>query len=113
MAEASTRPRLSFFGGKGGVGKTTCAAASAVRAASDGSRVLIVSTDPAHSLADALAERLGPEARRVRGAAGELYAAELDADRALGRWLRARDEAFHTIAARGTYLDDEDIDRLL
>jgi len=113
VAEASTRPRLSFFGGKGGVGKTTCAAASAVRAASDGSRVLIVSTDPAHSLADALAERLGPEARRVRGAAGELYAAELDADRALGRWLRARDEAFHTIAARGTYLDDEDIDRLL
>jgi arsenite/tail-anchored protein-transporting ATPase len=113
VADAVTRPRLSFFGGKGGVGKTTCAAAAAVRAASEGGRVLIVSTDPAHSLADALADRLGPEARRVRSAPGELYAAELDADRALGRWLRARDAAFHTIAARGTYLDDEDIDRLL
>jgi arsenite-transporting ATPase len=107
------RPQLSFFGGKGGVGKTTCAASAAVRAANEGARVLIVSTDPAHSLADALEQQLGPEARRVRGASGELYAAELDADRALGRWLRARDEAFHTIASRGTYLDDEDIDRLL
>jgi arsenite-transporting ATPase len=113
VTDAVTRPRFSFFGGKGGVGKTTCAAAAAVRAASEGARVLIVSTDPAHSLADALEARLGPEARRVRSAPGELYAAELDADRALGRWLRARDYAFHTIAARGTYLDDEDIDRLL
>ncbi len=106
---------FSFFGGKGGVGKTTCAAATAVRSARDGRRVLIVSTDPAHSLADALAERLGPDARRVQRAPGpgELYAAELDADRALGRWLRSHDAAFHAIAARGTYLDDEDIDRLL
>ena len=66
---------------KGGVGKTTCAAAAAVRAASEGTRVSIVSTDPAHSLADALGEGLGPEARRIRSAPGELYAAELDADR--------------------------------
>ncbi|WP_205633631.1 ArsA family ATPase [Labilithrix luteola] len=108
-----TPPRLSFCGGKGGVGKTTCAAAAAVRAASEGSRVLVVSTDPAHSLADALAVELGPDARRVHGARGELYATELDADRALGRWLRVRDQAFHTIASRGTYLDDEDIDRML
>jgi arsenite-transporting ATPase len=75
--------------------------------------VLIVSTDPAHSLSDAVADRLGPEARRLLSAPGELYAAELDADRALGRWLRAHDKALHTIGARGTYLDDEDIDRLL
>lgn len=84
-----------------------------MRAASEGSRVIVVSTDPAHSLADALAVELGPDARRVGDAQGELYAAELDADRALGRWLRARNEAFHTIASRGTYLDDEDIDRML
>lgn len=113
MADAVTTPRLSFCGGKGGVGKTTCAAAAAVRAASEGSRVMVVSTDPAHSLADALAVELGPDARRVCDAQGELYAAELDADRALGRWLRARNEAFHTIASRGTYLDDDDIDRML
>ena len=42
--------RYRFVGGKGGVGKTTCAAAMAIEAAAEGSRTLIVSTDPAHSL---------------------------------------------------------------
>lgn len=46
--------RYRFFGGKGGVGKTTCAAAFAVAEAHRGEQVLIVSTDPAHSLGDAL-----------------------------------------------------------
>jgi arsenite/tail-anchored protein-transporting ATPase len=44
--------RILFFGGKGGVGKTTCAAASAVAASRAGRHVLLVSTDPAHSIAD-------------------------------------------------------------
>ena len=47
--------QVVFFGGKGGVGKTTCAAARAVAEAARGARVLVVSTDPAHSLGDALA----------------------------------------------------------
>ena len=47
-----------FFGGKGGVGKTTTAAAAALAAAERGRRVLLVSTDPAHSLGDALERRL-------------------------------------------------------
>jgi arsenite-transporting ATPase len=109
-------PRLTFFGGKGGVGKTTCAAAAAVRAATEGARVLVLSTDPAHSLGDALGVGLGPRARRVPlrpRARGELHAAELDADKALGRWLREREEAIRVIANRGTYLDEEDIDRFL
>ena len=101
--------RFTFFGGKGGVGKTTCAAAAAVRAAAEGERVLVVSTDPAHSLGDALDAKLGPEPRRV----GDLYAVQLDADRALSRWLREREDAFRTIAERGTYLDEEDVDTLL
>ncbi|HVH44269.1 MAG TPA: ArsA family ATPase, partial [Labilithrix sp.] len=107
------RPRFIFFGGKGGVGKTTCAAAAAVRAATEGARVLVVSTDPAHSLADALELELGAEARPVRDVAGELQAAELDADKALTRWLREREDAIRTIANRGTYFDEEDIDRFL
>ena len=41
-----------FFGGKGGVGKTTCAAATALEAARRGRRVLLVSVDPAHSVSD-------------------------------------------------------------
>ncbi|MGE0393175.1 MAG: ArsA family ATPase [Vicinamibacterales bacterium] len=45
---------IIFFGGKGGVGKTTCAAAVALAASRLGRRVLLVSTDPAHSTSDAL-----------------------------------------------------------
>jgi arsenite-transporting ATPase len=101
---------FSFFGGKGGVGKTTCAAAEAVALAARGRRVLAVSTDPAHSLGDALGDRLSALPRRVsRG----LFAAELDADRALLRWFRERERAFRVLASRGTYLDDEDVDQLL
>lgn len=52
--------RLILYLGKGGVGKTTTAAATAVRAAELGYRTLVVSTDVAHSLADALDTPLGP-----------------------------------------------------
>lgn len=50
--------KLTIFGGKGGVGKTTTAASWAVRLADSGMRTLVVSTDPAHSLGDALQESL-------------------------------------------------------
>ena len=100
--------RFSFFAGKGGVGKTTCAAAAAL-ALSRRARTLLVSTDPAHSLGDALSLRLSAAPRVVRG---RLFAAEMDADRALSRWLGARERAFREIASRGTDLDDEDIDSL-
>jgi arsenite-transporting ATPase len=52
--------RLILYLGKGGVGKTTTAAATAMRAAELGHRTLVVSTDVAHSLADALDHPLGP-----------------------------------------------------
>lgn len=51
--------RIILFTGKGGVGKTTVAAATALRAARGGLRTLVLSTDPAHSLADALDVELG------------------------------------------------------
>jgi arsenite-transporting ATPase len=50
-----------FFGGKGGVGKTTCAAATALAASRAGKRVLLVSTDPAHSTSDIFERSIGPE----------------------------------------------------
>ena len=53
--------RILLFTGKGGVGKTTCAAATALRAAALGYRTLILSADPAHSLSDAFDRHLGPE----------------------------------------------------
>ena len=106
-------PRFAFFAGKGGTGKTTCAAAAAVAHAERGHRVAVISTDPAHSLGDALGRRLGPAPRRVPTRAGRLDAVELDADRALARWLGVRRPTLRTIAERGTYLDDEDLERLL
>ena len=52
-------PRILLFTGKGGVGKTTTAAATALRCADAGKRTLVMSTDPAHSLADAFGMPLG------------------------------------------------------
>ncbi len=72
-----------------------------------------VSTDPAHSLGDAFAARLSPEPVRLKSRGGRLLAAELDVERALGRWMAERRETLKTIAERGTYLDDQDLDRLL
>lgn len=53
--------RVLFFGGKGGVGKTTCASAIALTASRAGKRVLLVSTDPAHSTSDMFERPIGPE----------------------------------------------------
>ena len=53
---SGTRRRYYMLGGKGGVGKTSCAASLAVRFANDGHPTLIVSTDPAHSLSDSFAQ---------------------------------------------------------
>jgi arsenite-transporting ATPase len=106
-------PGFHFVGGKGGVGKTTWAAARAIAAADAGRRVLLVSSDPAHSLGDALGVRLGPTPRTVPSRRGRLLAVELDADRALARWLGRHRRHLRTIAERGTYLDEEDVERLL
>lgn len=76
-AAAETPRRLQFFGGKGGVGKTTLAAASAVAAARSGRRTLLVSTDPAHSLADVLALPVSAAPAQV---AERLSAVEIDAE---------------------------------
>ncbi len=69
--------RLLWVGGKGGVGKTTVSASLAVLAARRGKRVLVVSTDPAHSLGDAFDRELGDRPRRLLPG---LDALEIDPD---------------------------------
>ncbi|MHB8262840.1 MAG: arsenical pump-driving ATPase [Acidimicrobiales bacterium] len=66
-----------FFTGKGGVGKTSLSAAVAVALADRGSRVLLVSTDPASNLSEVLGTDLGPEARPVTGLE-RLWALDID-----------------------------------
>jgi arsenite/tail-anchored protein-transporting ATPase len=85
------RPRLILYTGKGGVGKTSVAAATARRCAAAGLRTVILSTDPAHSLSDSLGAELGPEPSPV--SAG-LFGQEVQAQRemeahwaAVQRWL--------------------------
>lgn len=91
--------RVLLYTGKGGVGKTTLALATALGAARHGHRVCVLSTDPAHSLADALGVPVGPHPRRI---AENVFAREIRAQteldgawRSVQAWLREllRDEA--------------------
>ena len=76
--------RILLFTGKGGVGKTTIAAATAVRAARAGSRTLVMSTDPAHSLADSFDVPLTSHSEEI---APNLWAEQVDAqDRLEANW---------------------------
>ena len=77
--------KLLFFGGKGGVGKTTAAAAVALRLAraEPDRTVLLLSTDPAHSLGDAFGEPVGDRPALIRRGPRNLYVRELDAAAAL------------------------------
>ena len=59
--------RMILYTGKGGVGKTSVAACTARRCASNGLRTLVISTDPAHSLAESLGAPLGPDPVQVDG----------------------------------------------
>lgn len=72
-----------LFGGKGGVGKTTCAAAIAVALLPK--RTLVVSTDPAHSLGDCLGQKIGDEIVKVEQTEN-LYALEISAEKSLERF---------------------------
>ncbi|CAN5722967.1 arsenical pump-driving ATPase [soil metagenome] len=104
--------RWTFVVGKGGVGKTTTAAALAVCLADAGERVLALSTDPAHSLGDALRLPLGPEPTAIAEVPG-LSAFELDAEREKQRFLDTHRAALRQILERGTYLDEEDVEGFL
>ena len=97
---------LLIFGGKGGVGKTTCAAASAIHIAQTrpDSRVLLLSTDPAHSVADCIDGSKIPS---------NLCVIELSAEHEHRAFMDAHGPHLKTIASRGTFLDGSDIDKFV
>jgi arsenite-transporting ATPase len=111
------RARFLFFGGKGGVGKTTAAASTALRllqSAPPGKSILLISTDPAHSLSDSLLMPLGDRPTKVAKRDSRiLEAREMDAAAALDRFKAKYRRVLAEIADRGTLLDDADINELL
>lgn len=116
--------RYQFFGGKGGVGKTTAASATALfllktlkqKSGTDGASpsILLFSTDPAHSLSDSLDLKVGNRLVQVAEHKGaKLIGYEMNATLALERFREAHGKVLAEIAERGTLLDEEDINELL
>jgi arsenite-transporting ATPase len=91
--------RVILMTGKGGVGKTSVAAATGLRCAELGYKTLVLSTDPAHSLADSFDMELGHDPRQVRS---NLWGAELDALMELeGNWGAVKRYITQVLQARG------------
>ena len=91
--------RVLLMTGKGGVGKTSVAAATGLRCAELGYKTLVLSTDPAHSLADSFDMELGHEPRQVQP---NLWGAELDALMELeGNWGAVKRYITDVLQARG------------
>jgi arsenite-transporting ATPase len=104
--------KLIFFGGKGGVGKTTCSASTALYLAEKGVKTLLFSTDPAHSLSDSLGQKIGEQIKQVKGVEN-LDALEISAEKSLVEFKREHEEEIREILETGTYLDEEDISQVL
>jgi len=92
--------RLLLFGGKGGVGKTTTSSATAVWLADAGLKVLLVSSDPAHSTSDSLDVKLGPVPVEVDGVPG-LFGLEMDPEAKLSNLLPKVGEAVNNMGSGG------------
>ena len=91
--------RVVLFTGKGGVGKTTVACATALQIAAQGKKTLLMSTDPAHSLADAFGVELGPEPQEV---ATNLWAEEIDPQKRLEEnWREIQQHAVNVLQWAG------------
>ena len=103
--------QLILFGGKGGVGKTTCASSAGLFLAKEGFKTLVISTDPAHSVSDSLGQKIGDEIKEIKGVKN-LSALEVNAQKALSQFKIKYEAQIMKIFDTSTYLDQEDIDSI-
>jgi len=131
--------KLILFGGKGGVGKTTCALSTGLYLAREGFKTLVISTDPAHSLSDSLghkpqgnglasdkpegnglasfgqshsqSQKIGDQIKGVEGVKN-LSVLEVNAQKALSQFKVKYEAQIKKIFDTSTYLDQEDIDSI-
>jgi arsenite-transporting ATPase len=103
--------KLIILGGKGGVGKTSCAVATAL-ALSENFKTLLISTDPAHSVSECLGQQIGYKVVQIDGVFN-LAAIEVIADEALSVFKEAHQSELKKLLATSTNLDNEDINEML
>lgn len=106
----NTPLQFVLFGGKGGVGKTTMAAATAIELAKT-RKVLIFTTDPAPSLADSFGQPIGNEPTPIAGIEN-LFAMEIDARKVLKEFKDQYGSDVLQILQQGTYLADDETEEL-
>ena len=108
------RLRLLFTGGKGGVGKTTVAAAMSLAMAREGYHTLLTSTDPAHSLSDSfdLKQPVGHQIQ-AHPNISSLFLQELDAEQALESFRTENGGELQSLIENATYLDEDDARQML
>ena len=94
LLELARERKILFFGGKGGVGKTTVSAATALAMADEGKKVLLVSTDPAHNLGHLFDRRIGPQPVKL---CPGLDGLELDPEQTVNQHLEEVSSALHRL----------------
>jgi arsenite-transporting ATPase len=99
--------RLTFVVGKGGVGKTTVSCSLALHLAARHPRqsTLLMSTDPAHSLADMLEIKDKAGSHRLAGVKGKVSVWQIDSDREFKKFLEGNREGILNIVENGTFFN--------
>jgi arsenite-transporting ATPase len=106
---AGSSAKLIMVGGKGGVGKTTCASAIALKLAMDGKRVLVISSDPSPSLSDIFEISIGDIETRITEE-HELHGLEISSDVVLKRWKERFGPEIHEVISSFADVDYDFVD---
>ena len=101
--------RLIMIGGKGGVGKTTCASAIALHFSLQGKKTLIISSDPTPSLSDIFEMEIGDQERAINGTKN-LYGIEISSDVVLKKWKDRFGPEIYEVVSSFTSLDYDFVD---